>query len=178
MGVWNLLLPSCYLVCSTSGENNGDKNLSRGPIWQSPQVSQCTQISGSRGLKFSLGHLSHQWAQRQDLICSQLTHRTEGLYSVNNQSTVRAPNNDDTQMHLVFPWALSSGGQWFLLSLSYKQMKPVIKENNRTVPRASLASGRTYHEVCSVTFCETQLVQLSKQQPQGVCDLWLKEDTI
>lgn len=127
MEVWNLLLPSCYLVCSISGENSGDENLSRSPIWQSPQVSQCTQISGSRGLKFSLGHLSHQWAQRQDLICSQLTHRTEGLYSVNNQSTVRAPNNDDTQMHLVFPWALSSGGQWFLLSLAYKQMKPVIR---------------------------------------------------
>lgn len=103
----HLWLPSCYLVCSISGEYNGDKDLFRAPIWQSPQVSQCTQISGSYGLKFSLCHFSHQWAQRQDLICSQLSHWTERLYSVNKKSTVRARNNDDPlSLRLIFLWAL------------------------------------------------------------------------
>lgn len=101
MEVWNLWLPSCYLVCSISGEHNGDRDLFRAPIGQSPQVSQCTQISGSGGLKFSLCHLSHQWAQRQDLMCSQLTHWTEGLYSVNNHSTVKMMTHTHAS-HLSF----------------------------------------------------------------------------
>lgn len=109
-GRWKHEMYGClpvYLFCSIlGGYSEGGKDLFRAPVWQSPQVSQCTQICGSSSLKFSLCHLSHQWAQRQDLICSQLSHWTEGLYSVNNQSTVRARSNDDTRMHLVFPLVL------------------------------------------------------------------------
>lgn len=131
-----------WMVALLWPEYNEDEDLLRAPIWQRPQMSQCTRISRSRGLKFSLRHLRHQRAQRQDLVCTQLTHWTVGLQWVNNQSTVRERNNDATRMRLVFPRALWRGKQWFLLSLDFKQTELVNQETSYIVPGDQFGLGQ------------------------------------
>lgn len=88
-------------------------HLFRAPVCQCPQVCQHTQISEWGGvLKLSFSHLSHQWAQRQHLICSQLSHWTEGLDSTKNQNAVSATNN--VKMLLMFNSAVRVSQGWRL----------------------------------------------------------------
>lgn len=59
--------------------------LFKAPVCQGPQVCQHCWVSEIDVMKLSFTHLCHQRAQRQQLICPQLSHWAEGLESTQKQ---------------------------------------------------------------------------------------------